>query len=413
VEATVGRTGSLQTNMLIKIRDGLDALARTATDADPDQLLRLLHDVDSAFATLTHEANRFMTDLGRITSSDRDESTDAHFAAFKHAVLAYISRFVEQLRRLRDQITTSIDRVAALHVSDDRGIDAVIAIASGSADLPDFDGDGRARLRWAADQRARWDGIIGWFAGSGDQPAGDQPTVERLADFAVGAVLALTRTLGRLNDRRGRPVDRAADLLTLARWFEACATDDNAHELWHAAFGLGSARHVHLAEDDAELTSTRASWWDAAPVEVPARLRSSGATARPGPTPRAADYAEQRRWLAARARRERARVDVALARFADRDTRLSTLGTLDGDELTMLLELIDTALGSPRDQRGVRHARSGDGRLEIVLEPPDDAATTTIEVPTGRLRCPDYRVTVTDLARQAARLDQVAQRDSA
>jgi uncharacterized protein (TIGR02677 family) len=400
VEATVGRSGSLQTNMLVKIRDGLDALARTAADADPEQLLRLLHDVYSAFDTLTHEANRFMTDLGRITSADRDESTDERFTSFKHAVLAYIGRFIEQLRRLRDQIVTSLNRVAALRIGDARGIDAVIEVAAASEDLPDFEGDGRARLRWAADQRAKWDGITGWFAGSGDQP-----TVERLADFAVSAVLSLTRTLGRLNDRRGRPVDRAADLLTVARWFEDCPTDADAHALWHVAFGLGSARHVHLAEADPELTSTRASWWDATPVEIPTRLRTSGSVARPGPTPRAADYTAQRRWLAARARRERAQVEAALARFADRDTRLSTLDKLDDDELAMLLELLDAALVAPRGHDGRRRCRTGDGRLEIVLRPPDDGATATLRMPSGQLRCPDYLVTVADLARPATQRD--------
>jgi uncharacterized protein (TIGR02677 family) len=400
VEATVGRSGSLQTNMLVKIRDGLDALARTAAHADAEQLLRLLHDVYSAFDTLTHEANRFMTDLGRITSADRDESTDERFAAFKHAVLAYISRFVEQLRRLRDQIVTSLDRVAGLRIGNSHGIDAVIEVASTSDDLPDFEGDGRARLRWAAEQRAKWNGITGWFAGTGDQP-----TVERLADFAVGAVLTLTRTLGRLNDRRGRPVDRAADLLTLARWFAACPTDDDAHALWHVAFGLGSARHVHLAEEDPELTSTRTSWWDATPVEVPTRLRTSGTVARPGPTPRAADYTAQRRWLAARARRERAQTEAALVRFADRDTRLSTLERLDDDELVMLLDLLDTALASPRGRDGARRCRTSDGRLEIILHAPRDEATCALRMPSGRLRCPDYLVTVVDLARTAAQRD--------
>ena len=60
IEATVGRSGSLQTNMLVKIRDGLAALADGAGRADPDELLRLLHDVHSAFDTLTHEANQEM-----------------------------------------------------------------------------------------------------------------------------------------------------------------------------------------------------------------------------------------------------------------------------------------------------------------------------------------------------------------
>jgi hypothetical protein len=127
--------------------------------------------------------------------------------------------------------------------------------------------------------------------------------------------------------------------------------------------------------------------------------------ARPGPTPRAADYTAQRRWLAARARRERAQTEAALVRFADRDTRLSTLERLDDDELVMLLDLLDTALTSPRGRDGARRCRASDGRLEIILHPPRDGATATLRMPSGRLRCPDYLVTVVDLARPAAQRD--------
>jgi len=393
VEATVGRSGSLQTTMLAKIRDALHALAAAGPGGDPDRLLSLLHDLGAAFETLTHEANRFMTDLGRLIGDDRgEESSDTRFLTFKQAVLTYISRFVEELRRVRDDV------VSGLHAVEGVGVDVLVEAASRSPDLPDFEGDGRARVRWADEQRERWTGVHAWFLGDERTEA----TVDRLADFAVGAVLRLTRSLQRLNDRRGRPVDRTTDLLTLARWFAECDTDQAAHVLWHVAFGLHSARHLHLADEDPDLTSTRTSWWDAQPVEVPTRLRTHGNVPRQGRQPRAADYSQQRRWLAARARRERAQVEAAIARFAGRqELALSQLSTLDLAELDLLLQLLDTALTVPADDRGVRSARTMDGRLHVELHPPGDGATCLITTPAGRLRAPDYLVTVTDLAAPA------------
>lgn len=389
VEATVGRSGSLQTTMLGKIRDALHALAAAGSDADPELLVRTLHDLNSAFETLTHEANRFMTDLGALVGDDRGDTSDTRFRTFKQAVLTYISRFVEELRRIRDDV------VAGLQAVDNAGIDAIVARAADSADLPDFEGDGSARARWAAEQRERWRGVHAWFVGRAD----DEATVDRLASFAVGAVLTLTRSLQRLNDRRGRPVDRTADLLTLARWFAACDTDSAAHELWHVAFGLHSARHLHLADSDAELTSTRTSWWDADPVVVPTRLRTHGAAPTRGRVPRAADYSQQRRWLAAKARRERAQVEAAIARFAGRpDLALSQLAVLELAEFDLLLTLLDTALTAPATPAGTREARTIDGRLQVALQPPPDGATCTLETAAGRLVAPDYRVSVTDLA---------------
>ena len=393
VEATVGRSGSLQATMLSKIRDALHALATAGPDAEPDRLLGLLHDLGSAFETLTHEANRFMTDLGRLIGDDREDgASDTRFLTFKQAVLTYVSRFVEQLRRIRDEVVAGLEAVEAA------GVDAIVASASRSADLPDFEGDGSARVRWADDQRDRWAGVRVWFVGDDRTEA----TVDRLAEFAVGAVLRLTRSLQRLNDRRGRPVDRTTDLLTLAQWFAGCHSDEAAHELWHVAFGLHSARHLHLADEDPDTTSTRTSWWDAEPVAVPTRLRTHGRTVTQGRPPRAADHSQQRRWLAAKARRERAQLEAAVARFAGRDEiPLSALGELETNEFDLLLQLLDTALTAPRDGSGARSARTIDGRLEITLHHPESDATCTLTTPDGRLQTPDYRVTVTDLAAPA------------
>lgn len=391
VEATVGRSGSLQANMLVKIRDGLAALADAAPRRDADELLRALHDVNAAFETLTHEANRFMTDLGGMVTAGKDDDRgqdDARFIAYKQAVLAYVSRFVEQLRRLAEEIVANL---AAVEAAD---VDALVAVAATSADLPDFTGDGAARHRWAAEQHARWRGVARWFVGED----GEQPTVERLAGFAVGAVLTLTRALGRLNDRRGRAVDRTTDFVTLARWFAACEDDEAAHLLWRTAFGLHGARHTHLAEADPERTATRTSWWDAEPVAVPTRLRTHGRVSTSGRHPRASDYSTQRRWLAAKARREREQLETALTRFADQPLRLSQLADLDTGELDLLLALLDAALASPRDAAGARATRTTDGRLHVALHPPEDEARCRLRTPSGTLHVPDYRLEVTDAA---------------
>ncbi len=202
--------------------------------------------------------------------------------------------------------------------------------------------------RWVADERERWDGVRSWFAGTAAGP----PRVERLHAAARAAVVRLTRSLERLNERRTRPADRAADFRTLARWFAACPTDDDAHVLWAAAFGLYPARHFHIEEDDPELVRPDESWWDAPPVEVPIRLRTRGAVARSGRPPPALDFADGRVWMAARRRRERAEVEAATARFAGRGPlRLSALATLERAELDQLLAVLDEALVAPRGAR--------------------------------------------------------------
>jgi uncharacterized protein (TIGR02677 family) len=390
VEATAGRSGSLQATMLGKIRDALLALATQDALAPPapDTLFRHFHDLHSAFDTLTEEANRF---IGEIDRSDSGPAEEERFILYKQALLAYISRFVEQLRRLSDEIRSAIEAVELA------GPAALIEVASRSSDLPPSLGDGDPSALWRTEQFARWQGIRAWFLG--DASGGAGPTVDRLAEVAREAVIGLTRTLGRLNDRRTRPVDRAADFRTLARWFSQCADDRAAHLLWRSAFGLSSARHFDLAEEDPDLVPPGASWWDAPPVEVPVRLRSHGSVSIAGRPSKAQDHALTRQWIAQKRRREQNQLRAAERRFAGRgELRVSGLATLDANEFDVLLALLDEALASAPGPIGERNARTSDGRFLITLVPPPatERALVHLDVPSGRLHCLDYRIRVED-----------------
>ncbi len=399
VEATVGRSGSLQVSMLHEVRDALAALAEAARGGDAPGLVRALHRLGGAFESLTQEANLFLGELDRHTGTERVE--EVRFLAYKQALLSYLGKFLEDLRRLRSEIAERVAEVGGLAPA------SFLALAATAAELPPSVDGTDPSVRWQEDQRDRWAGIHAWFAGDASGP----PRVERLHSVAVDAVVRLTRALARLNERRSRAVDRAADFRTLAGWFSRCATEGEAHALWSAAFGLYPARHYHLVEEDAELTRPGASWWEAVPVDVPVRLRTRGAVLRSGRPPPASDFSDGRTWMAARRRRERAQVEEAMARFAGRGSvRLSDLAELDASEFDQLLALLDEALTAPRAADGSRRARSADGRLDVLLQPPASGrAWVTLRTPSGRLRCLDYELRVAGLeARRQASAGGVA-----
>jgi uncharacterized protein (TIGR02677 family) len=396
VEATAARSGSLQSTMLAKIRDTLVGLAEhgAVSSPDPDTLFRRFHDLHSAFETLTEEANRFISDL------DRTEAGPAHeerFILYKQALLIYISRFIEQLRRLADEIRAAIAAVEAA------GSGRLIELASRSGDLPPALGQGEPAAQWRTEQAARWSGIRAWF--QGDAAGGTAPTVDRLAEVARDAVVSLTRTLARLNERRTRPVDRAADFRTLARWFSACPDDRAAHVLWRSAFGLSPARHFDLEDEDPELVAPGTSWWEAPGVEVPVRLRTHGAVPTAGRPSAAPDHTLTREWIAQKRRREQAQLQEALRRFSGRGPlTVSSLAALDASEFDTLLSLLDVALTAPRQPDGARAAVTSDGRYRIVLRLPDPKERRHVFVvtPTGRLHCLDYRLELEDASRRRA-----------
>ncbi len=387
VEATVGKSGALQSSMLHKIRDALDALASTAAAPAPDGelIVRLLHDLFSAFDTLTREANRYIGDLSHSLSPERLD--EERFELYKAAVLAYVSRFVEQLRRLSVEISSGLLQVREL------GVEGLLDTAAGAADLPPPMGDEDPVARWTAEQGERWQGICAWFLPGA---ATEEPTVERLAGVARQAVVGLTRSLSRLDDRRSQRADRAADFHLLAQWFSQCEDERQAHRLFEAAFGLYAARHFHMAEEDTEQTAPWTSWWEAAPVEIPVRLRTRGSVSEAGRPAPAADFSDDRRWIAQRRRQEKRKLQASLARFVGRGPqRMSELAHLEEGELDTLLDLLDEVLANPPDGQGDRAVRTADGRFEVRLcSPSGDTGRAEVSTPRGLLSCSDYTITV-------------------
>ena len=147
------------------------------------------------------------------------------------------------------------------------------------------------------------------------------PTSSAAATTAIRDLMAFLR---RLTESATRPITRASELLHLARWFARCEPDD-AHRLFDAAFGLAAPHHLGQQAADPDAVANAASWWDAAPVEVPVTLREYGRRA-PAPPPAAAvDYRAAKEHLAAEHRRRReARIEAG-ARLTARPVEGRTL----------------------------------------------------------------------------------------
>lgn len=402
VEATIGKSGSLQASMLRKIQETVFKLAEEAQHPNPvpDQLKVLLHDLFSAFDTLTAEANCFIAELthqmGSGFATGVDEFEEKYFLR-KRAILDYISRFIDQLRPIADDIATGIKSVSKI------GIHQIIDCASQSADLPPDLGAYNAVERWHREQYTKWNGIRAWFVPDGNS---ESATVERLAKVAVEAVINLTRILARVNDLRSRAVDRAADFRVLASWFSILADDEQAHRLWHVAFGLYPSRHFHLAEEDVDIVPPSSSWWSSPPVKVPVRLGIRGRGGSGGRSTTAPDHSKNKALIAARRKQERETLQNALASLVARGPfELHELGNLSTSQMEVLLSLLDQALRTPRSSTGLRRAKTADGKYRILLTPPqhNDGSPVELLTPQGLIRCNDYKLQVEINTRVASR----------
>ena len=244
---------------------------------------------------------------------------------------------------------------------------------------------------WLEHRRAKWEGLRAWFL-----PAdGSQPRVEQLHIVARKAIITLLQVLDRITESRRRASSAVADFRELARWFTVVPAQDDLHRLWSTVFGLGSARHAHLAHPDPELITSASPWAEAPPVEVSPLLRTSGRTERFSRTGKVRDVAAVRAARAEQARAERAELAAAWDMLDTGGTvLLSSFGELDQGVFERLLDLLGRALATAPDHAGSRRSTTSDGRIEIILRGPRNGSTATLATPRGQFRGPDYEVEI-------------------
>lgn len=425
-EQEIGRRAELQVVALEDIRLRLRALAGLAADPDPAVVHNLLLELSGRLDSLAANATAFMSGLQRtIDLQDIDEEA---FLAYKDRLLSYLERFVSELvikssdiagllRSVTAERAEQLLRMAALREAADVAPGAVDGrgVAPGADAAADGTAAGRKRAAdpdqpdgsrppgsLAADPlelklrawRSRWSGIWSWFCGDRTHPSQSSLLRQRTRK----AIPDLLATISVLQERRAGRSDRSADFRVLARWFAEAPAEDDAHRLWRAAFGLSPSRHFS-GEPPEGPAAANASWLDAPPLVVAARLRATGRYERRGAPAKIRDRSAQREHLARQVAAEREQAEVARRRLATgRPARLSELGELDTSEFGLFIRVLGEALSAgPPGRDGIITTRTADGSMEIMLRPLDDGTVAEIRTADGVLRGPDHEMTITDL----------------
>jgi uncharacterized protein (TIGR02677 family) len=385
--AVLASTGALQTAVLEAITDRLDelyVLLEQPSSADR-RIFSTLQELEGHLEALLDNTKTFNGELQRLL---RAEGADPGvFREVKAATVAYLREFLVNLDRRGAGVAVAVARV------EERGVGLLHERALRGAELPPAAGSDPAAV-WLERRRARWAGLRAWFLPADGSP----PRVEQLHDVARRAIVSLLQVLDRITESRRRSSSAVQDFRELARWFAAAPGEEDLHRLWSLAFGLGSARHAHLAHPDPELVPASRTWAAAPPVEVSALLRTSGRTERFTRTGRVRDISATRAARAERARRERAELQAAwqVLTTDGRPVRLSAFGELDPAAFERLLDLLGRALSSRPDSTGVRRAVSADGGVEILLEggAAADDRTARLHTANGVMSGPDYVVRI-------------------
>lgn len=396
-DEALGRRGALQAVALTDISFQLRALAELAGAPADDaaQVHLLLRGLVDRFTDLASNAQAFMGSLQRTI--DLHEADVDTFRAYKDRLIDYLERFIKDLVSTGAEIATLVGElerldvealldVAAWREAEDAAPDA--ADGAEAARRREFE---RCRTLWGE----RWSGFRGWFVSAPHHPS----QAKLLRSQARAAIPQLLQVVATLNERRAGRSDRSADFRVLARWFAQAPDTAAMHRLWHAAFGLSSARHLTtVTVDPDEPIPPYTPWAEAPPREISARLQRTGSYERRGRPNRVVDRSEQRQFLSDLARREAAEAAAARAALATSGpTRLSDFGELDPTAFALLLGLLGDALTARRPDSPTIETTSSDGTMTVRLTPLVGGQLAEIKTPDGVFRGPDHLVEILDL----------------
>lgn len=202
----------------------LTALAAANVAGDTEEVYRKLIRLDRVLADMAERAARFYLMLGDLSRSN--DTRPEIFLAHKDALLSHLREFHLELQRFTPLLRRAIDEVEAT------GLDRMIDAAA-DADERLF----RSPQERLDDWRHRWQGMRAWFAAPGHDR---QSEADRLGEATVGAISDVLALLRRVTEARRTGVSRESQLRHLAVWFAASPTEEAAHALFEAAFGLGA-----------------------------------------------------------------------------------------------------------------------------------------------------------------------------
>lgn len=388
---TLRHRAELQSVALEDIDSRLQALrqlldADAPGDLDVAKAHEILRDLVRVFEDLASNAQAFMAGVAR--SLELQQAGATAVAAYKQRLIEYLERFMGDLIRRSDSIARTLLGLSAhidplLHrVAEREARDAAPGNAAENAD---------EILRRQSAWHERWKGLRGWFLSNGSEP----PQAELLRARARAAIPQLLGAIAAVNERRSGRSDRSADFRVLARWFADCGSDDDAHRLARAAFALNPARHFSLGVQADEEVPASTSWLDAPPLTINPRLREYGEAAPRGPLPRVRDRSHDRALMARQLAEESRQVDAARRRLAHgRPTRLSALGELDLHAFHLFLTLLGEALADQANPDQAVERRTGDGLLQIRLEPLATDTWASIRTPAGTFSGRDHLLTI-------------------
>lgn len=370
---------SLSRLVLPELLADMHELAEANKQGDGDRIFRKLSRLDSTLSEMATRAAHFYLVLGDLVRTT--DVTPETFLSHKDALLTHMREFSSDLTRYAPKLADAIALVES----------------TGTTDLLDRAAISDERVFLSVEERradwqARWSGLTHWFVSA----EAESSESERLREGTMSAVAAVLSLLRRVTETRRGGVSRESQLRHLAGWFANTPSEDSAHALFDAVFGLGRPRHLSMVHPDADIVPSSRTWWEAPPVEISRTLAETGRTPSPGLPSRV-----QRNDGGIRRLREQQlhaqRTRSAAARSLATDGVYER--TLNEEETEVLLSMLNAAL-TARVRVSGRTAGGAGSDSGVKLTLIDNDVSTVVNTARGRLHLDRLRLEIDEVVRR-------------
>jgi uncharacterized protein (TIGR02677 family) len=368
IERGLGQIGSA-------LSDALAAEGRAPDSKSARQSKeRLAEHVTTVFlqhAELAATVRDFYAYLGQVVT--RHYLAPDEISGFRNLLVEYIQMVVEDVLRHTQSIAQALSGLTCV-----RG---ELVRMLGPADQLGTAVE-RARGRTAAD----WQELTDWFVDSPGRPS----QVAALREATARAIGSLLASVKRATSGGGLVPGRRGELVKLARWFDQ-ADADEAHQLYSAAFGLHSSRHL-LPAPDYDSDNHDVAWRDGPVLDVTVSVRSRGDRGARGRTSRVLDDPMTEETLLAQAREEDQRRGAAVAELAGAGSNVGD-AELSTDALGVLCELLTLAMAQRDSDEDTGTALDPVHRLRVTVRP-EEGRVTRVRTTAGTLTLQDAALDV-------------------
>jgi len=366
-----------------RLLDAVDTTVRNMLShlrSDPELLAPDLAQVRAHLEQLQSATGDFYGAVAALVQSDVTD--DSVFNASRERILLALQQFARQTQRSLDRVRRTLAELRSV------GHAVVVERAVPGAGVIDAGG----QQSWVTEMRQHLEGLEAWF-----EPRG---SIDRLIDSAAGAIHTLLGAIDRRYYATTRGSDLGGDFRQIARMLYAQPSEEAAHQLFAAAFGIWPARHPRLPVNEDVTPAVSSAEGTPCSVQVTLRRTETGrhAGGRPRKIP---DVTADREAAEAETIAEIERLrKVSAGLVTPGVVPLDHFAGLDPEHTAALVSLLEEALDAFDPVGGTGIAASSVCQLELWAGEP--GRIVTVRLAEGRLTAPDLRVRISLPDRQVA-----------